>query len=753
MVNQNKLTINTIKVCLVVSLLFSSLVITTFITNSNKLIIHSDNLNAQSTQEFNPYFGADCTKLGEFDSNFGFPHNLQYSSINSRNYVFIDESQGVLILDITDPANPEVTNFFLEQESISSIFVNDHLLYISGLFNELMIYDVSNVVEPVQLFKGDSDDFDVLSRMIVQDNYLYGTDGDDGLVIIDVSNLEDPQFISRYEEGIYFTQFNDLFVEGNRVFTILDSSIKIIDVTNKSNPILNCTYSNSNFISLMFLEYQDNYLYICTFNGRFFILDITNTSSPDIVGSFWDGTKYFYDLQIDGGICYLLDTYSGVHILNVTNPSKIDLLHLIKTNGYYNYLSVIQGYVYTLSYLGGLEIYSLSNEFEPSLVGRFFDGGTAYAVEKKGDFAFVANYFNGIEIYRLKRSITPELKARIVSGRGYRDIFINNKLAYAFSSSHFELLTIDISRPIKPKIVSNQNLLLEINNTVFLPSFVEIFDYTAFIEYRAGGYSYLAIMDLSNESSYQLKEFIYFEDYLTSVTFDGYYLYVASYDGICYVMSYDGDDYSFLSTIPIMDDIYDLHLYGDYLFIATTTNFGILDISDPSSPNARSVFHGMANEWDGYRKVVVESDIAYLIGENYNEIQFVNVEDIDEPELEGAFRCNETILDLIVDNKFVYVSSDDVNLEVLKLDRFINSLVKIVTPIVATIIIIGVPIIMVVYHSKRKPETIEELAVEEPIVQKFPDPEEIDIDVEPEDFDDPKLYEYAQEIFENYDDE
>ena len=33
------------------------------------------------------------------------------------------------------------------------------------------------------------------------------------------------------------------------------------------------------------------------------------------------------------------------------------------------------------------------------------------------------------------------------------------------------------------------------------------------------------------------------------------------------------------------------------------------------------------------------------------------------------------------------------------------------------------------------------------------DPEEIDIDGEPEDFDDPKLYEYDQEIFDDYDDE
>ena len=61
------------------------------------------NSDQNSQDEFNFYKGVNCTKLGEYDSNYGNPYEIFIAEHFSRTLAFIRESYGILVVDISDP--------------------------------------------------------------------------------------------------------------------------------------------------------------------------------------------------------------------------------------------------------------------------------------------------------------------------------------------------------------------------------------------------------------------------------------------------------------------------------------------------------------------------------------------------------------------------------------------------------------------------------------------------------------------------
>jgi hypothetical protein len=364
--------------------------------------------------------------------------------------------------------------------------------------------------------------------------------------------------------------------------------------------------------------------------------------------------------------------------------------------------------------------------------------------------AVVANNYRGVEIFKLKKSVEPELKARIQGGNAYQYVSIHGDIAYAVSYFNLDFLTIDISRPSNPKIISNQDLGLNESGEIMYPSVFEIYGDVAFGIYIGISTSIVVIFDLFNPEEYRISGSFTLSTYAHDLTYDGYYLSVAGIFGDFYLFYYSNSiSWDYITSVNTFYSIHDLYIYDEYLFMAESNNLTVFNISNPQNPTYVLSFHSMAAPWEGYSKVVVDSDIAYLVSEDGHELHFVNFEDFDRPHLEGVFQCNETILDITIDHDYVYMSCDVVNLEVLRLDRLIVPAARIAGPIIAAVVVIGVPIIMVVYYTKRKPERKTEPVEEEPTEVKFPDPEEIDIDIDPEDFEDIELFEYAQEIFDD----
>ncbi len=71
-----------------------------------------------------------------------------------------------------------------------------------------------------------------------------------------------------------------------------------------------------------------NFAYI-GIGPRLFILDVSNINSPAIVGRTEPLKSYIHDVTIDGDYAYVAGTYSGLHVIRISdeaNQYKVDIL-------------------------------------------------------------------------------------------------------------------------------------------------------------------------------------------------------------------------------------------------------------------------------------------------------------------------------------------------------------------------------------------------------------------------------------------
>ncbi|NPE10065.1 MAG: hypothetical protein GNW80_17425, partial [Asgard group archaeon] len=467
----------------------------------------------------------------------------------------------------------------------------------------------------------------------------------------------------------------------------------------------------------------------------------------------WDNSKVFEDFYFDGSIGYLLSLREGLALLNLTNLQQIEYIDKEFNAGYYRSLGFHNGYPILLDRYEGLEIYKVKEDYSVEFVARFWDGGYGLDVKVSGNHAFVANAHNGLEIYQIRNSRAPELKSRINLGFQCQEIFINKNLVYTISFDFNELYIIDISNKRKPKVLSVQNLLFELDNITYHPMYAAIFGDQAFVSYYSPIQGFLAFIDLTNTSAFQITSLLPLDSYISKISYASPYLYLMPNSRDCYIYYNNGTEWEVLTEFSIDDSVQDLFIYENFAYFATSYDLVIYNITNPLFPTETAIFHGSNYSYEGYDGVFVESDVAYLISEYEGDVHFVNILDKEYPYLEGIFKCNDSLTDLFVKDQVLYLTGAYVNLEIIQLDSLLNYIIY--APIAGIAVIIGIPILILVFaRARRRRDTINNI----PTTQMLPREEIQDptqapdndsgIIVSPEDFDDSKLLVLAKKLVE-----
>lgn len=729
-----------------------------FTTSLGHVSEESLNSEQKSQDEFNFYKGVNCTKLGEYDSNYGVPYEMIIAEHSFRTLAFVRENYGILVVDISDPEQPFFVNHYFERESFSAFHVSDNYLYLVNNSYNLLIYNIQDLSNPLLTFNGFIEKPYDFSDLFVQDDILYAGVRYEGLAIYNLSFPWNPQFISQYRHDLYIDYFFDFVIRDNFAFLCRGNVFQIVNLTDIHNPnvsgvfIADWTYADFRNIFI-----SDDKAVICADDGYFYILNISDLTNPTQITYIWDYSHYFRGFYLDGSIGYLLSFYEGLSLINLTNLPHIEYIHKEYNRGNYQSLGFHDGHPILLDSQEGIEIYKVNEDYSTELISRFWDGGFGVDVVVSENHAYVANSNNGLEIYKIRNSLTPEFRSRINLGSSCRNVYVNENLAYVIDHDQDYLYTIDVSNKRKPKILSYQDMRIEIDNSTYYPSNFEFSGDQALVSYY-GASRYLAFLDLSNSSGFQVSELLPVEAYIYDIAYNPPYLYLLldSRSFSIYHKNESETEWNLLTNTDIDIYTWGFSVSENFVFFAGTNNLRIFDISNPLAPTETAVFYGFNNTYDGYDVVVVESDIAYLIGENNRDLHILNVQDKEHPYIEGTFSCNETLIDLFVKDDVVYLTGSLVNLEIIQLDRFISLLNYVIyTPIAGIAALIGVPIIIVVsVRARRRREAIKNM----PTTQMLPreeiqDPKqdhenETSLRVSPDDFDDPKLLALAKKIVE-----
>lgn len=259
-------------------------------------------------------------------------------------------------------------NFNLQKSIAANPFPNIHhylhaerdtapakpFLYVAAMEQGLIIYNISNIVSPVQVSTLAPASFSNLYVMSLTQagNYLYLALGDhfnqnaqnSGMAIVDISAPATPTIKSVWQ----FTATSGsghVAVDGNYAFlAAMQNGIIVLDVTNKSSiqyvstytpnvnfPKVNPTNSEIDKINARSMIVKNNIMYLCYDAGGIRIINTTNKNALVQTGKYsnpalLNKARAYNNLVLDDTLLYVATDYAGMEILKVKDTANISLV-------------------------------------------------------------------------------------------------------------------------------------------------------------------------------------------------------------------------------------------------------------------------------------------------------------------------------------------------------------------------------------------------------------------------------------------
>ena len=591
-------------------------------------------------------------------SEFSTAQNIEYlgsalwSGVNDidvvGDYAYCAFMNGLVVLDISEPTNPEpVSHLFLEHWA-GDIKVTGDIAFICAGNSGILTLDITEPDDPRVIGGYDTPGF--AQRIGLSGNYAFVADGYYGLQIIDISNPAAPQYVGSYESGYGYEEnfATDIAIADNHAFIAADISFQVIDISDPFNPSLAAsvaTRAQNIFVS-------DGFAYVTYEESGLLIFDLSDPENPTLVGTFpSEGTREVY---VSGEFAFITNDYEGLQVINVADrtdpylagsynqaiPSFIEIsgiyayvkgASIISTldisnppnpliAGRYHLTSDKQGvfvsgqYAYVASGNSGLQILDVSNTSNPISIGSQDSPDIARDVYVYGDYAYVADYWSGMQIVDVTNPYDPAIIGSYdVWGYAY-DVFVHGDLAYIANGIN-GVEIVDVQDPENPAYWgyfdppgSAQGVYIQDNYA-----------------YVANGSSGLDIADLANSHNPVSIGHCVTPGWAVDVFVRDDYAYVTWFEytnqgGLVIIAVADPANPTIAGSFSI-PRAYQVYVEENYAYVASyTQGLQVLDISDPSNPVSAASYdtpgysYGVFNAGgctylaDGYSLIILRFD-------------------------------------------------------------------------------------------------------------------------------------------------
>ncbi|MCP4157953.1 MAG: hypothetical protein GY757_60145 [bacterium] len=229
----------------------------------------------------------------------------------SGNYAYT----GSNILDVSNPASPvqvgSIPNY------LHNIYLEGNYLY-GGSSNGLGIVDISDPYNPQEVGEVDLPGF--VKGIYVKDNMVFAaTENNDSnslFEIIDVTNPASPVKLISYQ-NMGYSYSEAICGKGNTVFVVNTYGLHIVDVSNPTQCETVAVYNGTHYLDV---KVVGDYAFLRKFEtGGIVVLDISTISSPVLMGSYTSSiyphaTEYRSGggIDVSGKYAYFVDGLSGL---------------------------------------------------------------------------------------------------------------------------------------------------------------------------------------------------------------------------------------------------------------------------------------------------------------------------------------------------------------------------------------------------------------------------------------------------------
>ena len=171
------------------------------------------------------------------------------------NYAYVTGwDSGLRILDISDAAHPTVIGSYTTCCPFA-VFVAGNYAYINAQPG-LLILDISNPANPILC--GRDDPPGASNNFFVLNNFIYIAAGSEGLQILDISDPTSPTLVSQFDTPDYA---RDVYISGNYAYVADNGSgLQVVDISDIYNPMLAGSHDTPYAASAVFVF--NDYIYV-----------------------------------------------------------------------------------------------------------------------------------------------------------------------------------------------------------------------------------------------------------------------------------------------------------------------------------------------------------------------------------------------------------------------------------------------------------------------------------------------------------
>lgn len=275
----------------------------------SKSIYKLDNLNTSKENDLSDFINTYKIKDGG---------NTVILS-KDKNIIFVvNSNQGLIILDISKPSNPQlVSSFMTKGEAYEIVITKDETkAYIADGKEGLTILDISNLKKPKLLSKFKVNDSAYSVKISKDGTKIFIADGDSGLQIIDIRDSLKPKLLSTLSIGTIY-QVNISTDETRAYIAGDDSGLIVVDIKDSLKPKLLQKFKTGGFVVNVLLSKNNKKAYIADGPKGLKILDIKDYKNIKLLRSInLNGFISNISLSKNEETVYIVNRQKGLQIIN-----------------------------------------------------------------------------------------------------------------------------------------------------------------------------------------------------------------------------------------------------------------------------------------------------------------------------------------------------------------------------------------------------------------------------------------------------
>ena len=285
--------------------------------------------------------------------------------------------------------------------SAKSVEVVGDIAYVADGANGLQVIDVSDPANPEII--GSLDIFEDAKSIAVEGNKAYVRSYPDGLSVIDVSNPANMEIIGSLDTTNVFA------VEENIVYTTSAMNFQVIDMSIPADPEIISSVFMMEVANCRDIEVVGDRAYLACGYSDVHIVDVSDPTSPQVIASI-ERARAASAVTVIGNLAYVAYDFEGLGVFDVSNPANILIIGLTTWQGWgYAYSVTLEGETAYVAGGEGLYVFDVSNPASPQLIGSLETQAEASDVSVVGNTAFVANADSGLTVIDVSKPSAPEI--------------------------------------------------------------------------------------------------------------------------------------------------------------------------------------------------------------------------------------------------------------------------------------------------------------------------------------------------------